>query len=83
MQAGSLVRAARAGLPKRMVFFHKTGLTDAWRKHPIVNRSENVKMKHMFPGLKTAIGLFAVYVAVRLLHHFLLMIPSHAWQSLR
>jgi len=59
-----VVRAAKQGLPKR-VFFHKTGMTDAWRKHPIVAREENVKIDNMFPGLKTAIALFAVFVAVR------------------
>lgn len=59
------MRAAKQGLPKRMVFFHKTGMTDAWRKHPIVAREENVKIDNMFPGLKTAIALFAVFVAVR------------------
>jgi len=36
------------------------GLTDAWRKHPICNLESN--FKNMFPGLGTAVALFAVYV---------------------
>lgn len=67
MVGGGIVIAVQRGLPKRMVFFHKTGMTDAWRKHPLVAQEENMKIKNMFPGLTTAIGLFAVFVAVRAL----------------
>ena len=47
--------------PLRMVLLHKTGKTDAWRTHPMFSSSENIKK--MFPGLGTAIVLFAGYVA--------------------
>ena len=74
------MRAAKQGLPKR-VFFHKTGMTDAWRKHPIVAREENVKIDNMFPGLKTAIALFAVFVAVRPLLHQPAAVHTHIIQK--
>jgi len=57
-------RAATRALPQRMVFFHKTGLSDAWRKHPLHTVEENTKISNMFPGLGTAIVLFAAFVAV-------------------
>ncbi len=58
---GKVVRASGQA-PMRMVLIHKTGKTDAWRTHPIFNPYNNI-MK-MFPGLGTAIVLFAGYVAV-------------------
>ena len=62
--SGVIGKVVRAGgrAPMRMVLIHKTGKTDAWRTHPIFNPSNN--LKNMFPGLGTAIVLFAGYVAV-------------------
>jgi NADH dehydrogenase (ubiquinone) 1 beta subcomplex subunit 3 len=61
LMLGKVVRLAGSA-PKRMVLLHKTGKTDAWRSHPMFSASENIKK--MFPGLGTAIVLFAGYVAV-------------------
>jgi NADH dehydrogenase (ubiquinone) 1 beta subcomplex subunit 3 len=62
--SGMIGKVVRAGgqAPMRMVLIHKTGKTDAWRTHPIFNSSNN--LKKMFPGLGTAIVLFAGFVAV-------------------
>lgn len=35
------------------------GNYDAWRSHPMVNP----KIRNSFPGLKIAVGVFAVYLA--------------------
>ena len=48
--------------PMRMVLIHKTGITDAWRSHPELIAKNNLKA--MFPGLGTALVLFAGYVAL-------------------
>jgi hypothetical protein len=64
LMSGMIGKVVRAGgqAPKRMVLMHKTGKTDAWRTHPMFDSSKNI-MK-MFPGLGTAIVLFAGFVAV-------------------
>mmetsp|Transcript_62505 Transcript_62505/g.167638 ORF Transcript_62505/g.167638 Transcript_62505/m.167638 type:complete len:81 (-) Transcript_62505:221-463(-) len=46
--------------PLRMVLLHKTGQTDAWRKHPDLSTNN---FKRAAPGLLPAIGLFVLYVA--------------------
>merc|ERR1712072_438157 len=37
---------------------------DAWRDHEYVNASNNMKVRHMLPGLTNAAGIFAVYLVL-------------------
>ncbi len=62
--SGVIGKVVRVGgqAPMRMVLIHKTGKTDAWRTHPMFDPSKNILK--MFPGLGTAIVLFAGFVAV-------------------
>ena len=57
---GKVVRLGGVA-PRRMVLVHKTGKTDAWRTHPLL--SYPLSIKRVFPGLGTALALFAGFVA--------------------
>ena len=36
---------------------------EEWRNHPMLKKSNNLKLRHSLPGLTWAVGAFAVYVA--------------------
>ena len=36
---------------------------EEWRNHPMLKRSNNLKIRHTLPGITWGVGAFALYVA--------------------